>query len=97
MNLGPTLSLTLLTMFRLLLKLAKLQWQATLADTPGGTLVDWTANRMSYSRGLQYANTSVGRAGISFYSRVVAHIEEKVPEALVREKEVASRLRRKVT
>ena len=80
-----------------LLKLVQLHWQPTFADTPGGTLVDWTGNRMSYSRGLQYANTSVGRADISFYSRVAAHIEGKVPEALVREKEVATRLRRKVT
>ena len=76
-----------------LLKLVQLHWQPTLADTPGGTLVDWTGNRMSYSRGLQNASTP----DISFYSRVVEDIEGKVPEALVREKEVASRLRRKVT
>ena len=75
------------------LKLVQLHWQPTLADTPGGTLVDWTGNRMSYSRGLQNASTP----DISFYSRVVEDIEGKVPEALVREKEVASRLRRKVT
>ena len=76
-----------------LLKLVQLHWQPTFADTPGGTLVDWTGNRMSYSRGLQYGKA----ADISFYSRVVERIEGKVPEALVREKEVASRLRRKVT
>ncbi|MDP7226920.1 MAG: hypothetical protein QF909_17350, partial [SAR202 cluster bacterium] len=75
-----------------LLKLVKIDWKPTFADTPGGILVDWTGNRMSYSRGLRYANT----ADISFYSRVVENIERKVPEALVREKKVASRLERKV-
>ena len=64
----------------------------SVADTPGGTLVDWTGNRMSYSKGLRYANT----ADISFYSRVVENIERKVPEALVLENKVASRLERKV-
>ena len=76
----------------MLRKLAKDHWEPTFADTPRGTLVDWTCNRMSYSRGLQYASTP----DISFYSRVVEQIEEKVPEALVREKKVASRLERKV-
>ena len=78
------------------LKLVQVGWEPTFADTPGGTLVDWTANRTSYSRGLQHANTSVGIADISFYSRVVAHIEEKVPEALVREKKVATRLWKRI-
>ena len=76
-----------------LLKLVQQEWEPTFADTPGGTLVDWTGNRMSYSRGLQYAKT----ADISFYSRVVEWIEGKVPEALAREKKVASRLGKRIT
>ena len=79
--------------WRMLRKLAKVEWEPTLADTPGSTLADWTANRMSYSRGLQHAKTS----DISFFGRVVENIERKVPEALVQEKKVATRLRRKVT
>jgi hypothetical protein len=76
-----------------LLKLVEKEWDPTFADTLGGTLVDWTGNRMSYSRGLQHAKTS----DISFFGRVVENIERKVPEALVQEKKVATRLRRKVT
>ena len=75
-----------------LLKLVKNDWEATFADTPWGTLIDWTSNRESYSKGLQRANTP----DISFYSRVVERLERIVPEALAREKRVASRLRKRV-
>ncbi len=55
-----------------------------------------TDDRMSYSRWLQYANIEEGKADISFYSMVVHWIEGKVPEALVQEKKIATRLRKKV-
>ena len=75
-----------------LLALVKQDWKATLEDTPWGTLIDWTGNRMSYSRGLHFAHPE----DISFYSRVVESIERKVPEALVQEKTVATRLAKRV-
>jgi hypothetical protein len=75
-----------------LLKLVKDDWEPTFADTPRGALIDWTGNRVSYSRGLQHAHT----ADISFYSRVVDRIERRVPEALVQEKKTAARLRKKI-
>jgi hypothetical protein len=74
----------------MLLKLVKNDRELT--NLPWATLVDWTSNRMSYSRGLQYANTP----DISFFSRVVERIERRVPEALVREKKIAWKLRKKV-
>jgi hypothetical protein len=74
------------------LKLVKADWNPALTDIPGITLVDWTSNRMRYSRGLQHAHT----ADISFFSRAVDRIERRVPEALAQKKTVASRLRRKV-
>jgi hypothetical protein len=75
-------------------KIVKEYWEPALyAATPSGTLFDWTGNRMAYSSGLQHANTP----DISFFSRVVEHLEERVPEALVQEKKVASRLRKKIT
>ena len=78
-----------------LLKLVLNDWELTghyREDTPWGTLVDWASNRMRYSRGLQYANTP----DISFFSRVVDMIEASVPEALVREKKIASRLCKRI-
>ena len=75
-----------------LLKIVRDDWEPTFADTPWGALIDWTGNRVSYSRGLQHAHT----ADISFYSRVVDRIERRVPEALVQEKKVASRLGKRI-
>ena len=78
-----------------LLKIVKKDWELTghyREDTPWATLVDWTSNRMAYSRGLQNANTP----DISWFSREVHMIEARVPEALVREKKIALRLRKKV-
>jgi hypothetical protein len=46
--------------------------------TPREILLDWVGNRYDYSRGL--ANGS--SADISFYSRVVSHLEKSVPMAL---------------
>jgi hypothetical protein len=75
-------------------KIVEREWKPSLyAVTPMGTLFDWTGNRVSYSRGLKHANAP----DISFFSRVVAHSERRVPEALAQEKKVASRLRKKIT
>jgi len=78
----------------LLHKIVEREWEPSLyAVTPMGTLFDWTGNRIPYSRGLQHANTP----DISFFSRVIERLEERVPEALVQEKKIAARLRKKIT
>ena len=76
-------------------KLMKKDWDVLVhtPTTPRGALVDWAANRTAYSRGLQHARTP----DISFYSRVVARIEEKIPEALAQEKKIAAKLDKRIT
>ena len=64
--------------------------------TPRETLIDWTWNRLSYSRGLQRADTPEGKLDIAVYKVMVDLVERSVPVALVQESKTAARLRKKI-